>query len=142
MPPITAGTSILPVSEPGSLDFSAKMLYTHMEGDSDINSSGGLMQIGDTDSVRSQLGVKYEHRISDNFNAFARAVWDYEFDGKTTGSYNHYKISKTDPSGSSGIGEIGLKWQVSHAVTIDLSAHGLIGQRKGYGGNLGLKVNF
>lgn len=133
---------ILPVSEPGSLDFSAKLLYTRLEGDTDTNSAGDRMKVGGTDSLRTQLGMQYNHKLADSFTAFGKVAWDYEFDGETTGRYNRYRISKTDPSGSTGIGEIGLKWQVADTVSINLSGHGLVGQRKGYGGNLGFRLEF
>lgn len=133
---------VLQVSEPGSLDFSAKLLYTGLQGDSDTNSAGDRMKVDDTDSTRTQLGVKYEHQLGDSFNAFTRVAWDYEFDGKTTGHYNQYEISNSDPSGSTGIGEIGLQWQAAQNFSVGLATHGLTGKREGYGGDLSLRLAF
>ncbi len=133
---------ILPVSDPGSFDFSAKLLYTRLQGGSDTNGSGDRMKVSDTDSTRTQLGVKYSHQITGNFNAFTRVAWDYEFDGETTGHYDQYNISRTDPSGSTGIGELGFKWQAADNFSLDLSGHSLVGRREGYGGNLGLRLEF
>lgn len=133
---------VLPVSAAGSLDFSGKFLFTRLEGDSSTNDAGDRMKVGDTDSYRTQLGVRYAHRLNERFGAFAGAAWEYEFDGETSGEYNQLPISKTDPSGSSGLGEIGLNWLAADNFSIDLSAHGLVGQREGYGGSFSLKLEF
>lgn len=135
---------ILPVSGQGGLDFSAKLLYTHLEGGSDINASGDRMNIENTDSTRSHLGIQYNHQLSNNVNAFERAVWDYEFDGKTRGYYNRYSISETNPSGSTGIFSLGasMKPSTNQNLSLNFKLNGYTGKREGVGANVMINYAF
>lgn len=129
-------------SDVHSFDLFAKGLWTHLNDDSDVNKAGQTMKVDDTDSLRTQLGVRYNYNLSCNVTAYAKAAWEYEFDGETKGWYNGQKIRKTDMGGSSGLGELGVDWRVSERATVGAAVHGVVGKRRGVGGNVNVSFGF
>ena len=69
--------------------------------------------------------------------------WEHEFDGEQEGKLNGRKVNAPDMGGSSGVGEIGIRWTPRQTgFYLDLAAHGSAGQRDSVGGNLSLGYEF
>lgn len=130
-----------------SIDLSARGLWTRLDGDTDTNSGNGRMEVGDTDSLRSQLGLRYNYAVSNRVTTFVKGAWEYEFDGETKGWYTpqggaRERLHKTDMGGSSGLAELGVDIRVNDRTSIGVAVHGIIGQRRGFGGNIGVSFGF
>lgn len=133
---------ILRQGETGSLDISAKGFWTKLENDVAKTRSGERVTIDDVDSYRSQVAVQYSYNLG-SASARVMAGWEYEFDGKASGSINTDKIRRLDTlKGHSGIAEVGVDFKVAERATLGMGVHGSIGKRKGWGGSVQLGVGF
>lgn len=131
-----------PIFSSGSLDTSARMLWTRVDGDAYHNSVGGYYDVKSTDSIRSQLGATYRHRITDKVQAVAGAAWEYEFDGKVKGAMDGFRIDDGKLKGHTGIARLGVEYRPSDRVAVGLSGHGSIGKKKGLGGAIDFAIGF
>ncbi|MDR1611687.1 MAG: autotransporter outer membrane beta-barrel domain-containing protein, partial [Planctomycetota bacterium] len=130
-------------SEANAVDLFAKGLWTRLEADSDINRIGDRMHVDKTDSLRTQLGVKYSHNFGRSASVFVKTAWEYEHDGKTGGSYaGGVAIRKANMGGSSGLGEVGVDLRINDRASLGASVHGVVGARRGFGGNLSVSFGF
>ena len=95
-------------------------------------------------STISRLGGRYNHNFNDQFKGYATAAWEYEFEGDVGGSVDRTRIQKApNIEGSSGFGQLGLNVKsATNPVSLDLSVFGVTGQQEGYGGTIGLKLDF
>ena len=57
-----------------SLGLSAKLLWTHQEGDS-VNVHGDNVRFKDADSLRTRLGGRFAYAVNEYFTPYAGAYW-------------------------------------------------------------------
>ncbi len=132
-------------SDNSAIDFFGKALWTRVEDDEAKTVDNDIINIDATNSIRSQLGMKYSYNFGGG-TVFVKGAWEHEFDGETKGNVvgtsGTYAIRKTDTGGSSGLAEFGVQFRPTDCMTIGASVYGIIGKRKGFGGNVNVGFNF
>jgi len=130
-------------SEKHELDLFAKVFWTRTEDDSVKTDAGEYLDIDSADSIVSHLGARYSAVLPWNLVFHVAGGWEHEFDGEQTGKLNGRRVNNPDMGGSSGVGEIGIRWTPPQTgFYVDLAAHGSGGQRDSVGGNINLGYEF
>lgn len=133
----------LPVFKPNDLDIYAKAFWTHQEGDNVTTDAAEKLKIKDANSIISRVGARYNYAVDEDFNIFAGAAWEYEFDGKVKGTLNNLKIDPPESKGHSAYLEAGFKLEpAENNWNIGFTVHGNVGKREGIGGTLSLNFMF
>jgi hypothetical protein len=135
------------VQETNSFDIYAKLFWTQVKGKSLADGRGGRISFESSDSSRTRLGGRYTHAFTDNVSGFFGLAWEYEFSGKSVGTYINpegvsFRTEAPSLKGSSAFGEIGVQIKGSENVSFKLSGFGLVGQNKGGGGTASLILTF
>lgn len=131
-------------SEKHELDLFAKLFWTHTEDDDVKTDAKEKLSIDSADSLVSHLGARYSATLPWWDLIFhVAAGWEHEFDGEQKGTLNGKSVNAPDMGGSSGVGEIGIRWAPQQTgFYLDLAAHGSAGQRDSVGGNISLGYEF
>lgn len=130
-------------SEKHELDFFAKVFWTHTNSDSVTTDADESLHIDSADSIVSHLGARYSATLPWDLVFHVGAGWEHEFDGEQTGTLNDRAVNSPEMKGSSGVGEVGVRWTpFQTGFYLDLAAHGSAGQRDSIGGNLNLGYEF
>ena len=117
--------------------------FFHMKRDGVSFDAGGHF---DLDSVKSSvLRVGARYGATDKlWNWYGGLAYEYEFDGKSTGTADGAPIRSASMSGGSVRGEIGLRMNSSKTnpwkADISLTAHA--GKHRGFGGNVSVAYTF
>ncbi|MDR2352186.1 MAG: autotransporter outer membrane beta-barrel domain-containing protein, partial [Deltaproteobacteria bacterium] len=135
------------VQETSSFDIYAKLFWTQVKGKSLTDGRRGRISFESSDSSRTRLGGRYTHPITDNISGFFGLAWEYEFSGKSVGTYINpeglaFRTEAPSLKGSSAFGEIGLQIKGNENVSFMLRGFGLAGQNKGGGGTASLILTF
>ena len=136
------------LNQSSSLKFSNKFFFTH-QGSSAENFENTRYDFDSADSFRWRIGGRYTHNFQIGSRAtispYAGVYFQYEFDGKSTGSINGAAF-KDNPSLKGGhvIGEVGVffKSSADSRLTFGLSGQGYLGKREGINGRLQLMYAF
>lgn len=126
----------------GTLETYGQLLWTHQGGDSVTTDASERLNIHASDSLRSRLGARLNHAVSENFCLFGGMGWEYEFDGEVSGKLNGIRINSPEMKGSSGFIELGFNLNLTENISIQAAGQGYVGQREGVSGSLGLVVGF
>ena len=131
------------INEAASLDLSAKLLWTHQDGDS-VNAHGDKVRFKDTDSLRTRLGGRFSYAVNEHFTPYVGAYWEHEFDGETRSTVNSNGIDAPTLEGSTGMGELGLSFKpvAGSGFSLDLGVQGYTGAREGVSGSFQVKFEF
>ncbi len=117
--------------------------FFHMKRDGVSFDAGGHF---DLDSVKSSvLRVGARYGATDKlWNWYGGLAYEYEFDGKSTGTADGAPIRSASMSGGSVRGEIGLRMNSGRTnpwkADISLTAHA--GKHRGFGGNVSVAYTF
>lgn len=131
------------VSTVSNLELYGRFLYTRLGGDSKTVSSGYRLDIDATESTRSSLGFRYNHKIGGGFALVAGAAWEYEFAGKGKTLIDRVRTPDSSVRGSTGLAELGVKWKSdASAWDVSLKARGMVGKRQGIGGQFSVGYGF
>ncbi len=131
------------VTDNMDLDFFGEYLWTRMFSDSDMTSTGAMVEYDDFTSSRTRLGARLTGTGCSDFRPYVGAAWEYEFDGEARVSVWDTEVDSTDLSGSSFRGELGLTWNAKGSpFTVDFNMQGYAGKREGVSGNLLLEYRF
>jgi outer membrane autotransporter protein len=127
----------------GSLDLSAKLLWTRQEGDS-VTVYQDHVNFKDADSLRTRLGGRFAYSLNEYVSPYLGAYWEHEFDGKLRASVNGQSLSSPSLRGDTGMGELGLSLKPSQSLPLsfDLGVQGYTGKREGVTGSLQVKWEF
>ncbi|MDR1242432.1 MAG: autotransporter-associated beta strand repeat-containing protein, partial [Deltaproteobacteria bacterium] len=127
----------------GSLDLSAKLLWTRQEGDS-LTVYQDRLRFKDADSLRTRLGGRFAYSVNEYVSPYLGAYWEHEFDGKLRASVNGQSLSSPSLRGDTGMGELGLSLKPSQSLPLsfDLGVQGYMGKREGVTGSLQIKFEF
>ncbi len=125
----------------GAVDAYAKYLYTYQEGES-LKLNGESFELDSVDSSRLRLGARFSNQNTDGLKFYMGAAWEYEFDGKATGTANGFDIEESSLKGSTVIGEFGATYRPGQSWFIDAGVKGFGGQRTGLSGNVQVKYLF
>ncbi len=133
---------VFELTEAGRLDIYARGLFLQISGKDTDTSAGELLSIDNITSMRSQLGARYNHKLTDSVSGYVGAIWDYEFDGEVSGKLDGDAIDEPSLKGSTGIAELGIQLTPSDRFTLDLGVQGSVGKREGIGGTAMLTLSF
>lgn len=133
---------IFRLDEGRNIDVYGKFFYNRRGGVS-FNAGGQY----DLDAVESKIlrtGFKYNADISKGWNWYAGLAYEYEFDGKSTGTADGAPIRAASIKGGSVLGEVGLHLSATETNPweADLNLHGSCGQHRGVGGTVSVAYKF
>lgn len=148
-----AGLGFELTSEKGTVfDLNAKVVWTRQKGDTLSPSANETIDFDAASSLRSRLGARYTvaARRSDGsrrpLRVYAGAAWEHEFKGEQNGAQTVgdtiTAIKAPDFGGSTAIGELGAKWNISERWQLDATVRGLAGKREGAAGSLTARLAF
>ncbi|MBR1662132.1 MAG: hypothetical protein IJ694_07665 [Acidaminococcaceae bacterium] len=124
-----------------SLDVYGKYFYTKRDG-ADFEAGGHYS----LDSVKSSvLRVGARYGTSDKrWNWYGGLAYEYEFDGKSTGTADGRPIRAASIKGGSVRGEVGLRMEATqkNPWQADISLTGYAGRHRGFGGNVSVAYTF
>jgi outer membrane autotransporter protein len=131
------------LDDKGSLDLSAKLIWTRQSGDS-LNVHEDRVRFKDADSLRTCVGGRFAYAINEYVAPYVGAYWEHEFDGKIRSTVNNRRINSPDLTGDTGIGELGLSLKPSKdlPLSFDLGVQGYVGKREGVTGSLQVRFEF
>jgi len=124
-----------------NVDLYARYMLTQQQGKKVTISSGDEIRFNDALSSRARAGAKATLALSDAWNTYVGAAYDYEFEGKAKASA--YNMSWDAPSlqGGSVVGEVGLSYARGNWL-FGLGAEGYEGERRGFSGNVQMGYKF
>jgi outer membrane autotransporter protein len=127
----------------GTLDLSAKVLWTHQNSDS-LTVYQDRVKFKGADSIRTRLGGRFAYEASDAISPYVGAYWEHEFDGKQRASVNGTSIDAPDLKGDTAMAEFGFSLRPSETLplTFDLGLQGYLGKREGVTGSIQIKWEF
>ncbi len=123
------------------LDLYGKYFYTQRDGIS--FDAGGRYNLDKVTSNVLRVGMRYG-MTGKKWNWFSGLAYEYEFDGKATGTADGAEIRAADISGGSLRAEVGVEMKPSEDSpwSMRMSAEGYCGERQGFGGTLSLTYAF
>lgn len=127
---------IFKLEDGASVDTYAKYYHSSVKDDS-FTIDGDEFELGDIDSDRLRVGIRYNQGMDRTFNVYYGAAWEYEFNGDSNGYAEGHKLEETSLKGSTVIGELGVIYQpVNSPWSINAKVKGYGGQRDGYSGSI------
>ncbi|MCC8179299.1 MAG: autotransporter-associated beta strand repeat-containing protein [Planctomycetes bacterium] len=118
------------------------LFHTRQGSDAIATAAGEHIHFDATHSTRLSLGARYIKEYKELTKFHAGLAWEYEFYGKQKAKINSLPIDAPDMQGSSALFELGVLHEISSHWSVDLSAQGLLGRRRGLAGNAGVRYTF
>ena len=129
-----------------TIDYYGKLFYTRQQGDKVTVGAGATYDFDATTSLRTRLGARYTHQLSEKNAFYAGLAWQHEFDGESNAIVATTLGSASAPApsmkGDTGIMELGWRVNNSDKFELGLGFNGSIGKQKGVGFNLSLNFSF
>ncbi len=129
------------------LDMYAKYHWTRQDSDT-VRIRGDRFKFKTMDSHRTRLGGRYFHTFTTASGAcvspYAGAAYEYEFDSKSKASVNGFDLAAPSVKGSTGMGELGVRYRPSSAsrMSLDIGVQGYVGKREGVRGSIAMAFTF
>ena len=121
----------------------AKYFYAHQAGMSTKLSSGETYDFGASNSSRLRFGTRYTIKNGLDSELYAGLAWEYEFDGKSSASYQGFGLPGTSLKGGTTLFELGYRFAPADStVTYGLNLTGYAGKRKGITGGFNIAWAF
>lgn len=137
---------VVQLNDKDTLDYYGKLFYTHQQGDKVTVGTGATYDFDATTSLRTHLGAKYTHQLSEKNAFYAGLAWQHEFDGESNAIVATTLGSASAPApsmkGDTGIMELGWRVNNSDKFELGLGVNGSVGKQKGVGFNLSLNFSF
>ncbi|MFR6370971.1 MAG: hypothetical protein ACLUUD_08970 [Phascolarctobacterium succinatutens] len=137
---------VVQLNDKDTLDYYGKLFYTRQQGDKVTVGTGATYDFDATTSLRTRLGARYTHQLSEKNAFYAGLAWQHEFDGESNAivATTLGSVSALAPSmkGDNGIMELGWRVNNSDKFELGLGVNGSIGKQKGVGFNLSLNFSF
>ena len=137
---------VVQLNDKDTLDYYGKLFYTRQQGDKVTVGSGATYDFDATTSLRTRLGARYTHQLSEKNAFYAGLAWQHEFDGESNAIVATTLGSASAPApsmkGDTGIMELGWRVNNSDKFELGLGVNGSIGKQKGVGFNLSLNFSF
>ena len=129
-----------------TIDYYGKLFYTRQQGDKVTVGVGATYDFDATTSLRTRLGARYTHQLSDKNAFYAGLAWQHEFDGESNAIVATTLGSASAPApsmkGDTGIMELGWRVNNSDKFELGVGVNGSVGKQKGVGFNLSLNFSF
>ena len=137
---------VVQLNDKDTIDYYAKLFYTRQQGDKVTVGTGATYDFDATTSLRTRLGARYTHQLSDKNAFYAGLAWQHEFDGESNAIVATTLGSASAPApsmkGDTGIMELGWRVNNSDKFELGLGVNGSVGKQKGVGFNLSLNFSF
>ena len=137
---------VVQLNDKDTLDYYGKLFYTRQQGDKVTVGTGATYDFDATTSLRTRLGARYTHQLSEKNAFYAGLAWQHEFDGESNAIVATTLGSASAPApsmkGDTGIMELGWRVNNSDKFELGLSVNGSVGKQKGVGFNLSLNFSF
>ena len=137
---------VVQLNDKDTLDYYGKLFYTRQQGDKVTVGTGATYYFDATTSLRTRLGARYTHQLSEKNAFYAGLAWQHEFDGESNAIVATTLGSASAPApsmkGDTGIMELGWRVNNSDKFELGLGVNGSIGKQKGVGFNLSLNFSF
>ncbi|CQD40661.1 autotransporter outer membrane beta-barrel domain-containing protein [Yersinia mollaretii] len=126
------------------LDTHVSALTTRVGSDSVTNSQGENLSFSALNSNRVNTGLTATYNATPQMDVIGGVAYEYEFDGEAKGTIDGDNIISPGVKGSSGIGEIGLRFTPTKEknLAVDVKLSGFTGKREGVAGGLNIKYAF
>ena len=137
---------VVQLNDKDTIDYYAKLFYTRQQGDKVTVGAGATYDFDATTSLRTRLGARYTHQLSEKNAFYAGLAWQHEFDGESNAIVATTLGSASAPApsmkGDTGIMELGWRVNNSDKFELGLGVNGSVGKQKGVGFNLSLNFSF
>ena len=137
---------VVHLNDKDTIDYYGKLFYTRQQGDKVTVGTGATYDFDATTSLRTRLGARYTHQLSDKNAFYAGLAWQHEFDGESNAIVATTLGSASAPApsmkGDTGIMELGWRVNNSDKFELGLGVNGSVGKQKGVGFNLSLNFSF
>ncbi len=137
---------VVQLNDKDTLDYYGKLFYTRQQGDKVTVGTGATYDFDATTSLRTRLGARYTHQLSEKNAFYAGLAWQHEFDGESNTIVATTLGSASAPApsmkGDTGIMELGWRVNNSDKFELGLGVNGSVGKQKGVGFNLSLNFSF
>ncbi len=137
---------VVQLNDKDTIDYYAKLFYTRQQGDKVTVGTGATYDFDATTSLRTRLGARYTHQLSEKNAFYAGLAWQHEFDGESNAIVATTLSSASAPApsmkGDTGIMEFGWRVNNSDKFELGLGVNGSVGKQKGVGFNLSLNFSF
>lgn len=137
---------VVQLNDKDTLDYYGKLFYTRQQGDKVTVGTGATYDFDATTSLRTRLGARYTHQLSEKNAFYAGLEWQHEFDGESNAIVATTLGSASAPApsmkGDTGIMELGWRVNNSDKFELGLGVNSSVGKQKGVGFNLSLNFSF
>ena len=137
---------VVQLNDKDTIDYYGKLFYTRQQGDKVTVGTGATYDFDATTSLRTRLGARYTHQLSEKNAFYAGFAWQHEFDGESNAIVATTLGSASAPApsmkGDTGIMELGWRVNNSDKFELGLGVNGSVGKQKGVGFNLSLNFSF
>ena len=137
---------VVQLNDKDTLDYYGKLFYIRQQGDKVTVGTGATYDFDATTSLRTRLGARYTHQLSEKNAFYAGLAWQHEFDGESNAIVATTLGSASAPApsmkGDTGIMELGWRVNNSDKFELGLGVNGSVGKQKGVGFNLSLNFSF
>ena len=137
---------VVQLNDKDTIDYYGKLFYTRQQGDKVTVGTGATYDFDATTSLRTRLGARYTHQLSEKNALYAGLAWQHEFDGESNAIVATTLGSASSPApsmkGDTGIMELGWRVNNSDKFELGLGVNGSVGKQKGVGFNLSLNFSF
>ena len=137
---------VVQLNDKDTLDYYGKLFYTRQQGDKVTVGTGATYDFDATTSLRTRLGARYTHQLSEKNAFYAGLAWQHEFEGESNAIVATTLGSASAPApsmkGDTGIMELGWRVNNSDKFELGLGVNGSVGKQKGVGFNLSLNFSF
>ena len=137
---------VVQLNDKDTIDYYGKLFYTRQQGDKVTVGTGATYDFDATTSLRTRLGARYTHQLSEKNAFYAGLAWQHEFDGESNAIVATTLGSASAPApsmkGDTGIMEFGWRVNNSDKFELGLGVNGSVGKQKGVGFNLSLNFSF
>ena len=137
---------VVQLNDKDTIDYYGKLFYTRQQGDKVTVGTGATYDFDAATSLRTRLGARYTHQLSEKNTFYAGLAWQHEFDGESNAIVATTLGSASAPApsmkGDTGIMELGWRVNNSDKFELGLGVNGSVGKQKGVGFNLNLNFSF
>lgn len=137
---------VVQLNDKDTIDYYGKLFCTRQQGDKVTVGTGATYDFDATTSLRTRLGARYTHQLSEKNAFYAGLAWQHEFDGESNAIVATTLGSASAPApsmkGDTGIMELGWRVNNSDKFELGFGVNGSIGKQKGVGFNLSLNFSF
>ena len=137
---------VVQLNDKDTIDYYGKLFYTRQQGDKVTVGTDATYDFDATTSLRTRLGARYTHKLSEKNAFYAGLAWQHEFDSESNAIVATTLGSASAPApsmkGDTGIMELGWRVNNSDKFELGLGVNGSVGKQKGVGFNLSLNFSF